>query len=243
MSNISYSQSCGARGARQRGMSLIIVMLIMVLVVLTSLGASRSSFFNETITSNEADYNRAYMAAEALVQDAQLDIQGFSAPNVRCVPVGLSIGCRPSATGIPSLAQPAFPQSTTSAMVDYLALQTALAPNQCVQGICAPSNWPANALPDNFWMNPAALAANAANAATYGQFTGAVPGANGNPILTANPSAAWYWVEVLQFNAKGCAAATGMCPPQNRPFVYRITAVARGRGNTIAVIQVFFTPR
>ncbi|OGB21179.1 MAG: hypothetical protein A3I66_20405 [Burkholderiales bacterium RIFCSPLOWO2_02_FULL_57_36] len=221
---------CGAGGVRQRGISLIMVMLIMVLVVLTSLGASRSSFFNETVTGNEADYNRAYMAAEALVQDAQLDINGQSAPGVVCIN-----GCRPS--GTPSLAQPTFPENTT----EHDQLKAALAAAQCAQGICAPSVWPTNALPDNFWMTPATLAINTARAATYGQFTGAVPAANGNPILTANPSAGWYWVEVILFNASGCAAGTGACPPINRPFVYRITAVAKGKGNTIAVIQTFFT--
>ena len=220
------------------------VMLVLVLVALTSLSASRSSFFNETVAGNEADYNRALSAAEALIRDAQLDILGQTAAGAPCSVTADFIGCRTSPTGVPTLAEPFFPEDAK----DSLALKTALN-NACVLGICAPQAWPANALPDNFWMTPATLAANAANAATYGQFTGAAPAATGNPILTANVPArrAWYWTELVDFSVTLCIdpANAPLCvnrPGVDRPFIYRITAVAQGRGNTLAVIQTFFVP-
>ncbi|MEY2952380.1 MAG: hypothetical protein RLZZ401_467 [Pseudomonadota bacterium] len=224
----------------QRGISLIMVLLVLVLVALTALSASRSSFFNETVTGNEADFNRAMSAAEAMVRDAQLDIMG-----VGVAPCGDSAnnyeGCRLSASGIPSLAEPFFPGDG----IEADALRTALN-NTCVQGICAPGNWPANALPDRFWDTN--LTAFTPTAATYGQFTRANPALTGNPILTAAaPARAWYWTELIQMDTTRCAGTTGTSctfgPTVKTPFSYRITAVARGsRANTLAVIQTYFVP-
>lgn len=241
MKNASYPNSQNAFGVRQRGISLIMVMLIMMLVALTTLSASRSSYFNESVTSNEADYNRAYLAAEALISDAQLDISAATPailPNFK--------GDRPSVTAIETQAQPFFP-GLVNGKIDYDSLRDALSPNLCVQGICAPNGvWPANALPDNFWANPTTLAFYTSNdrPAWYGRFTGAAPGATGNPILTAiNPRRAWYWVEVLEYSNKFClASGCSVTIDATAPFIYRITAVALGRGNTIAVIQTYYAP-
>jgi type IV pilus assembly protein PilX len=245
MKKSSHTQSMAQVCAKNsRGITLIMVMLILVLVILTALSASRSSFFNETVTGNEADYNRALSAAEALIRDAQLDILGQTAAGTPCSVAANYIGCRASPTGAPTAAEPFFPEDAK----DAAALKPALN-NICAAGICAPQSWPANALPDNFWATPAALANNAVNAATYGQFTGATPAATGNPILTAAVPArrAWYWTELIDFSVSLCLdpANAPLCanrPGADRPFIYRITAVAQGRSNTLAVIQTFFVP-
>lgn len=229
---------------QQRGISLILVLMIMVLVILTVVTASRSAMFNESVTSNEADYHRAVSAAEALIADAQADIRKagcFATRNQTQFE-----GCRAAPTGDPTLANPFFPEDGA----DATKLRDALA-NACVQGICAPQTWTSPpVLADNFWLNN--LAAVSATGATYGQFTGAAPAGTGNPILTANPARAWYWAELVpDFNDAGCQAiAVGgapctMGPLKLYPFVYRITAVARGLrgdGNTVAVIQTYFVP-
>lgn len=234
----------------ERGISLIMVLLVMVLVTLTALSASRSSYFNESVTGNEADYNRALAAAESLIRDAQLDIQGMSQDGVACNLGANFEGCRPSATGVPTAAEPFFPSDINQGRAHSAILQTALN-NNCVNGICAPTIWPANALPNNFWLNPVTLQsfANGPNntAARYGQFTGALPGATGNPILIANnPARAWYWAEFIDFAVTSCAALPDQCvnrPISKLPFVYRITAVAQGqRPNTVAVIQTYYVP-
>jgi type IV pilus assembly protein PilX len=233
---------------QQRGISLLMVMLVLILVALTSLSASRSSFFNETVTSNEADYNRALSAAEALIRDAQLDILGQTAAGGPCNLAANFIGCRTSPTGVPTQLAPYFPEDAAEGHALHQALT---APTYCAQGICSPPLvWPPVApypLLDNFWLTPATLIANQAFAATYGQFTGAAPAATGNPILTAIPRRAWYWTELVDFSVNLCVdpAYAAMCidrPATNKPFIYRITAVAQGRGATIAVIQTFYTP-
>jgi len=95
----------------QSGISLIMVLLVLVLVALTAISASRSSLFNETVTGNEADYNRALSAAEALVRDAQIDILGKFGPLTSqvCNPNPNAIGCRISPTGVATLTDPFFP--------------------------------------------------------------------------------------------------------------------------------------
>ena len=59
----------------QRGISLYIVIIIVLLSMLLALWGSRTAIFNEMIVGIDADYQRAYAAAEALLQDADLDIQ------------------------------------------------------------------------------------------------------------------------------------------------------------------------
>lgn len=224
---------------------MIMVMLVLVMVALSALSASRSTFFNESATSNEADYARAMAAAEALIRDAQMDITGtgIAVAPTNCGNTMLNmIGCRVNIGGVQTLANPFFPEDNQDAMDLVAAL--AVQPIPCTQGICAPTAWPANALPNNFWLNN--LAANTPNAARYGQFTGANPAATGNPILTLAPQQAWYWTELIPFDVPACAMLPGQCangPSPTRPFIYRITAVARGmRANTLAVIQTYFVP-
>lgn len=235
------------RHASQRGISLVMVLLVLVLVGLTSVSASRSSFFNETVTGNEADYSRALSAAEALVRDAQLDILGQTPTGAGCR-TGVNFqGCRPSTTGQQTAAEPFFPDSTTES--DELATALNGIAGGCVQGICYPQNWPTDQLADNFWLNPAQLQTNIAMAATYGQFTGAAPGATGNPILSATGAnaRAWYWTELIVFASNFCKDPSNIprCtnqPLEKKPFIYRITAVALGRGSAPAVIQQYFVP-
>lgn len=254
--DISMKTEFSLRKHDQQGISLIMVLLVMVLVTLTALSASRSSYFNESVTGNEADYNRALAAAEALIRDAQLDIQGMSRDGVACN-LGTNFeGCRPNTSGAPTADEPFYPSDIKTGTAVSAALQVALA-NKCVKGICAPQVWVDNRLPPNtadpqpFWSTPAKLQTyvNGPNnsAATYGQFTGALPGATGNPILIANnPAKAWYWVELIDFAVINCVAQPNQCinrPIAKMPFVYRITAVAQGqRPNTMAVIQTYYVP-
>ena len=230
--------------SHQRGISLIMVLLVLVLVALTALSASRSALFNETVTGNEADYNRAMAAAEALVRDAQIDIVGYTAVGVPCRN-GLSvIGCRDTVNAIPAVptaALPFFPQPGHAGDGEALRESFDGLPIPCAQGICAPRNWPANALPDRFW-----FAGNFADyvllGARYGQYTLANGGATGNPILNAANPQAWYWVELIPgYSVFRCT--TPGCPTGQNPYIYRITAVALGRrANTIGVIQTIFVP-
>ena len=55
----------------QQGISLYVVIVIVLLSMLLALWASRTALFNEMIVGNDADYQRAYVAAQAMIQDAE----------------------------------------------------------------------------------------------------------------------------------------------------------------------------
>jgi type IV pilus assembly protein PilX len=59
----------------QRGVSLFIVMVILLLSLLVVLGALNMTNLNEAIVGNQSDAQRAYGAAEALLDAARLDIR------------------------------------------------------------------------------------------------------------------------------------------------------------------------
>ncbi len=54
-----------------------------MLSMLLALWASRTAIFNEMVVGNDADYQRAFEAAQSLIQDAELDIQQFDTTGYR----------------------------------------------------------------------------------------------------------------------------------------------------------------
>ena len=56
-------------------MALFVVIVFVMLSMLLALWASRTSLFNELVVGNDADYQRAFEAAQALLRDAELDIR------------------------------------------------------------------------------------------------------------------------------------------------------------------------
>lgn len=61
---------------RQRGVTLVIVLMLLVIVTLLGVGAARIALQGERTTRNERDYQIAWQAAEAALMDAQFDIRG-----------------------------------------------------------------------------------------------------------------------------------------------------------------------
>ena len=72
------------RRARQRGVALFVVIVFVMLSMLLALWASRTSLFNEMLVGNDADYQRAFEAAQALLQDAELDIRNENPDGSAC---------------------------------------------------------------------------------------------------------------------------------------------------------------
>lgn len=228
----------------ERGITLIVVMVMLLLGSILVLGSTRTTWLNETMVGNDSDYNRAYAAAEALIRDAEADIRGRQ------------LGGQPFNPGNPAFFQgsrrpaagPFFP-------LDYDDLDTVLAlmpaaPNlPCRAGICVPSG--ENGLGANWWTNPATLNAMIAVAATYGQFTRPPAPApalgSGNPILLTNgvPARGWYWVEVFPYAASAAEPRDLPVPDKtNQPFFFRITAIAQGqKPETQVVLRTVFVPR
>lgn len=236
---------------RQHGVALFVVIVFVMLSMLLALWASRTSLFNELVVGNDADYQRAFEAAQALLQDAELDIRGENADGSACA--GSGRVCRLGiATQFPSEAKDIAP------LIDTLDSQT----TKCLDGLCtrrtgrqdfwnytnattpAPSDLAAGEMPLEDLTKPGI-------GARYGEFTGAQVGSTttpANPILSDrsdNQRGGWYWIEVMPYSdiAKTSGLIVGGGNGQLKLnldvyVVYRITALAYGRkASTMAVIQ------
>lgn len=240
---------------KERGISLYTVIVLVLLSTLLALWASRTSLFNEMIVGNDADYQRAFEAAQAMVQDAELDIQRSAVDGSACIPdAGKPDQCRPLGTSL------FFPYCNGTDRTEFLTLKAALnnltavdgRELRCSKGICK------KFIETEDWWNDSTTFGlmTAANlGARYGQFTGAKTGNGSNPILSlaSTNQGAWYWVEVLDVpdNIPGLmsSASTPSFTKNTFPTVpgcpmYRITAIALGlKPNTKAIIQSVFMPK
>ena len=213
--------------SRQRGISLIVVMVMLLLGTVVVLGSTRVSWLNEKLVGNQSDYQRSFAAAEALVRDAERDIKGVAIDGVTpCNASVAFVGCRNFGGN-----QPFFPQDDED--LD-LARARITSTTSCQQGICMPAtvNTFTTATFSTQLSTMTAGTGTAAVAASYGQYTGQTPAAAGNPLLTGPNAQAWYWVEVFRYDdASGIINATGNLPVPDKthPFVYRITAIVQGQ--------------
>lgn len=242
---------------RQRGIALFVVIVFVMLSMLLALWASRTSLFNEMLVGNDADYQRAFEAAQALLQDAELDIRGENANGSVCTDTDDNplTGCRDKmASSVPKIPLEAQEVTPLLAALDQQA-------TKCSYGLCTK-----RAGRQDFWNKKdntglatgefaLATLTQANVGARYGQFTGATLGSSSspaNPILadqSADNRGGWYWIEVMPYdesskNSGLIVGTTGTATNNLLPLnlnpnvVYRITALAYGRkGNTMAVLQ------
>ena len=224
---IPVSAVPGKSASTQRGIALLLVLVVLLLASLALLGGLQVAWLSERRVGSESDSQRAFAAAEALMRDAELDILGLSADGPPCaLDSATQVGCRAWAG-----AGPFFPQSDED--LDTLRLRVVRGYRNCLQGICLPDEL--DALSPSVWAtdldNMTAGEGPEAIAATYGQFTLARPEQDGNPLLSAAEPRAWYWVEVFRYSdAAGILNPTGVLPVPDRrhPFVYRITTYVKG---------------
>ena len=240
--------------SKQRGVALFVVIVFVLLSMLLALWAARTSLLNEMVVGNDVDYKRAYEAAQALLQDAELDIRGQNADGSECTPDSSKGNiCRVTTIDkIPLETQDVGP------LLANLDTQT----TKCRNALCVKRtgrqdfwNYTSDTIPVPTSLQPgevllSALAAEGIGA-RYGQYTGAGVGSNtapANPIL-ANTSAAdqggWYWIEVLPYDESSKSSGLIVEASNNLlslnlipSVVYRITALAYGRKpNTMVVLQ------
>lgn len=251
---------------KQKGISLFVVIIFVMLSMLLALWASRTSLFNELIISNDADYQRAFEAAQAILQDAELDIRGENSNGSFCSPSSADEDiCRRTTAE-------KFPLETQELGTLLAHLSDVSNAPRCKNGICA-KRADIGSLKDSqdFWNNTDATkgitlaqmtgvvtGTTTPVGARYGQFTGAGLGDDDNPaspILRDRSAAnrgAWYWVEVLPYDESNknseifvASSSTGAVASKNilslnltPNIVYRITALAYGRKpNTMVVLQ------
>ena len=237
---------------RQRGVALFVVIVFVMLSMLLALWASRTSLFNEMVVGNDADYQRAFEAAQALLQDAELDIRREFADGTPCT----AATCRDlvaSADKIPVDAQEVTP------LLASLDTQT----TKCRTGLCTKRTgrqdfWnytsATNPLPTDLKAGEVKLEdmTQPGIGARYGQYTGATKGSvtsQANPILQWDASTpinqgGWYWIELLTYDKSSSSLIIDPTKPDVLPLnlnpnvAYRITALAYGRKpSTMAVLQ------
>ncbi|MFC5606809.1 pilus assembly PilX family protein [Variovorax soli] len=214
-------------------MALLVVAVMVLLAALVLTGALRTAWFNELITGTEADYQRALGNAQALLRDAELDIQGRAPDGGPCHEgAGFDHSCRRRGAAALSQGLVWFPQEGPTEF-EQVRAWLAARPLPCAQGICLPEG-----LAPEFWRLPASdLDRLKAVAAHYGEFSGA-PGAGPSNALLATKG--WYWVEVLAFDTSSLApsGAADLAPDADNPYIFRITAMAEGnKPATRAVLQ------
>jgi len=235
---------------RQRGVSLLIVLIFVMLTMLLTLWASRTALFNEMVVGNDADWQRSFEAAQTLLQDAELDIHGMRANGSLCTPGGGSSKvCR--ASGVLQI-----PLELGGGQDGVFTLFNSLEPlpkegRRCKDALCLK---PERDQRSDFWNDKRILKKMQETGARYGTYTGAKVGSSsapGNPILaeTGSDKGGWYWVEVMRLN-KASSAKRIIADYANEgnnwivninstpPVIYRITALANGRKpNTQVVLQ------
>ena len=223
---------------RQRGIALFVVLVFVMLSMLLALWASRTSLFNEKVVGNDADYQRAAEAAQALLQDAELDIRGERADGTVCT--GTAPVCR---QGVHIAKIPVEAKDIASLLAD---LEAVSAGPRCKNGLCLKRTGN-----QDFWNESAAnLTAMQGVGTRYGTYTGAKVGddnAPANPILrnTTAGQGGWYWIEVLPYTPDAANAnliagsgANYLAINVQPNVIYRITAMAQGRkDSTRAVLQ------
>ncbi len=246
---------------QQRGVALFVVIVFVMLSMLLALWASRTSLFNELLVGNDADYQRAFEAAQALLQDAELDIRRENADGSACItaPPPNNAKCRDLIGAAPKIP-------VVSAEARQLLDDLDLKPTKCDRGLCTKRvgrqdfwNYTSTTIPAPSGLQPGEVKLEDMTqtniGARYGEFTGATLGSTStpaNPILTdtgANNRGGWYWIEILPYDesskTKGlivnptAAIADNLLNLNLVPnVVYRITALAYGRKpGTMAVLQ------
>lgn len=235
--------------SQQRGVALFIVIIFVMLSMLLALWASRTAWFNEMIVGNDADYQRAFEAAQALLQDAELDIRREKSDGSACI----SDDDRPTLCRKGSTVE-----KTPTQEQDIGILLAQLDSNggamKCRYALCAKRT-----AEQDFWNNTdekkgitlaqmeSLHSDGTPIGARYGQYTGAATGDASNPILAEKAAGrgGWYWIEVLPY-LQG-AGGSGLLPNEANNLldlsldiyvVYRITALAHGlKPNTLVVLQ------
>ena len=238
----------------QNGAALYVVLVTILIAMLISVWAARSALFGEMVVGNNTDYQRAFEAAEALIQDAELDITKSISETCTVTPGTASV-CRGGSTAkLPLEAINVTPLLNRLESSGNLACRDAL----CTKRTGA----------QDWWNDPATLTSMQALGARFGKYTGAKAstnnqtGAISNPILadTSSGRGGWYWIEILPYDQTGensslitgvtNTPAGGGTPVTSNagtsiltvnseaPVIYRITAIAIGlRENSRAVIQ------
>ncbi len=226
------SLSHAIKQSRQKGVTVFIVLVMLILGLISVLSALRVGILNEAFVGNDSDAQRTYAAAEAMMRDALIDVRGKFDNGDDCNPAPNTSGCR--------LVTNPYLVNYRDNYKDLEPIRQIIGTATCSQGVCAPRT----GLMPAFWNDQASLDTMKPTGANYGQFTNVVANA-GNPLLSrANPRA-WYWIEQYDY-AENYGAATNNLPVPSNEFLFamRITVLAEGnKPGTRTVLQAYVIPR
>jgi type IV pilus assembly protein PilX len=76
MSQVTLSSAQFARLNRQRGATLLVTLLFLIILTMLGISAMSGSTTEERMARNSRDYNVAFQAAEAALRDAERDLTG-----------------------------------------------------------------------------------------------------------------------------------------------------------------------
>lgn len=247
------------RPRRQKGVALFVVIIFIMLSMLLALWASRTSLFNEMVVSNDADYQRAFEAAQTLLQDAELDIRSADY-DVATGKTSDGLDCSAGGDICRSFTPDRFPLEAQeiTPLINTLDAQ----PTKCRNGLCIRRtgrqdfwNYTSATTPAPTGLQPGEVTLEELTktgiGARYGQFTGAKLGDStnpANPILadqSADNQGGWYWIEIMPYsdaaktkNLVVDTVASQLALSLDVYVIYRITALAYGRKpGTMVVLQ------
>lgn len=228
-------------GHRERGFSLIVALMMLIVIIILGLGASQMAINEERASRNDRDRQIAFQAAEGALKDAEFEILGATSPTA-CTQAG-----QPPSRGRPltsGFGQTCFNKVNASNYVTGCSTY----PNE---GLCASEG----ATPD--WLSPTldflgdakATSTTGLKTVQYGRFTNRTFGSRLGAAATSTtglgsslPIAAYpprYIIEIVPMNTSittltGDGAGGGARPSH----MYRVTAMGFGANpNSQVVLQ------
>jgi type IV pilus assembly protein PilX len=78
---MNLNSASPTRGKRQQGVVLVVSLLMLLVLTLIGLAATRSTTLEERMTANQNDTAVAFQAAEAALRDGEGQLSGASQPN------------------------------------------------------------------------------------------------------------------------------------------------------------------
>lgn len=229
--NINRIQTIHKTRRCQRGISLFTVLIMLLLTMLLVLGALRLSQFNESVVGNQADAQRAYASAEALLRRAEADIRDN----------GLNCSV--------DLATCRFPRDMEDFMVMALTMQNTCGSDTGNRGVCFPQSPDDRRFQADYIMTTPAGETEQplmrqATAASYDTFASTAQ--SGDVSLALSADRGQYWVEVYPYNIVNSAQFDSRnvpIPDATYPFIFRITARAQGlKPGTISILRTYYVP-
>ena len=240
---------------RQRGISMFVVLMVVLLALVLVLGGLSAGSLNEALVGNQSDAQRAYGAAQALLDTAQRDIL---LNGLGCDAIGLNAsgGNANFKAGTPPVSAKCtlrFPRNTD----DYNEMAGGSAPGRghCASGVCISSS-PADPLFEGDTIDSGNNAQQWDNGAGYDNSAITVLDGSGatayggtakvGSVFLSEAIQGRYWVEIFPYNTNSVAiegVGNAPVPSAAYPFIFRITAKARGlKDGTTAVLRSYYTP-